>query len=58
VAFVRTARGKDETAEFHCHLAAKAHFGGEIRLPTGCLKPVQVTDIRKILGDGKVFFGG
>jgi len=32
-------------------------FDAGIPLPAGCLKPAQVTDIKKILGDGRVFFG-
>jgi len=54
---IRMIRGKDGLPNSTAGPLPNRIFDAGIPLPAGCLKPAQVTDIQKILGDGRVFFG-
>jgi hypothetical protein len=55
---IRMIRGKDGLPNSTAGPLPNRILGGEIPLPAGCPKPVQVTDVQEIFGDGRVFFGG
>jgi hypothetical protein len=54
----RMIRGKDGLPNSTAGPLPNRIFDAEIPLSAGYLRPVQVTDVQKIFGDGTGFFGG